>query len=169
MVTKHSSPKRQPSITPVLLKQLSARLESLNTNQTTGRKRKRPLSSKVFALTSKRWKQLKDEEKAEKEEQKKGKKRGKQKQNANGKGKQKKCVDKENLENDDWNCNICNSSFFDEQKNEIASRWVQCTNCTSTSHVKCIDQLHQNLFSFESDSEEDYLCPVCFYMEPDDK
>ena len=64
----------------MLLKQLSDRLESLNTNQTTGRKRKHPLSSTVFALTSKQWKQLKDEEKAEKEEQKKAnKKRGKQK------------------------------------------------------------------------------------------
>ena len=98
------------------------------------------------------------------------KKKGKQKQNASGKGKERKSVDKENPDdNDDWNCDICNSSFFDEEKNEIVSRWVQCTNCSSTSHVQCIDQLHQNLFSFESDSEEDYLCPVCFYMVPDDK
>ena len=80
MVTKHISSKHQSSITQVLLNQLSDRLESLNTNQTTGRKRKRPLSSTVFALTSKQWKQLKDEEKAEKEEKKKAnKKRGKQK------------------------------------------------------------------------------------------
>eukprot|EP00731_Ephydatia_muelleri_P028966 Em0020g610a len=75
MVTKHISSKHQSSITQVLLNQLSDRLESLNTNQTTGRKRKRPLSSTVFALTSKQWKQLKDEEKAEKEEKKKANKK----------------------------------------------------------------------------------------------
>ena len=38
-----------------------------------------------------------------------------------------------------------------------------------TSHVKCIDQPHQDLFSFESDNDEDHFCPECFYKEPDDK
>ena len=47
--------------------------------------------------------------------------------------------------------------------------WVQITNCKCTSHVKCIDQPHQDLFSVESDNDEDYFCPECFYKEPDDK
>ena len=68
----------------------------------------------------------------------------------------------------DWNCLICNSSFIDEEENEIECMWVQCTNCKCTTHVNCIDQLHQDLFSFESDNEEDYFCPECFYKEPDD-
>ena len=101
--TKHTGPKLQSSITPVLLKQLSDRLDSLEANSKTARKRKCPLSSAVFALTSKRWKQLIDEEKAEKEKQKLLNKKGKQKLFAKGKGKQKKGVDMEKEADDNWN------------------------------------------------------------------
>lgn len=68
---KHIGPKLQSGIIPVLLKQLSDRLDSFEANnKTAGRKRRCPLPSVVFALTSKHWKQLKDEEIAEKEKQK---------------------------------------------------------------------------------------------------
>ena len=45
-------------------------------------------------------------------------------------------IDKENLENDDWNCNICYSSFFDEQKNEIANRCMGTMN-KLYQHITC--------------------------------
>ena len=103
------------------MKQLSDLLDSLEANsKTAGRKRKRPLFSAVFAFISKRWKQLIDEEKAEKEYQKLLKKKGKQKpkkeeqkQRAKGKDKQRKaCEDVEKEADEDRNCHTSNSSFI---------------------------------------------------------
>ncbi|KAL5469010.1 hypothetical protein EMCRGX_G030179 [Ephydatia muelleri] len=71
----------------------------------------------MVAIT-KHWKQLKDEEIAEKEKQKLVKKKGKQTQNAKGKVKQRKGLDVEKGADVNWNCLICNSSFFDKEENE---------------------------------------------------
>ena len=71
-----TSHRLQSSITPVLTKHLSEWLQTLEKkDKAKGTTRKRPLSSSVYALTSKRWKQLQEEEIAEKERQKQEKKK----------------------------------------------------------------------------------------------
>ena len=37
-------------------------------------------------------------------------------------------------------------------------------NAQSASHVNCISQLHQSLSDLDKDDE--YLCPECFFTEP---
>ena len=54
----------------VINKHLSERLHLLHQGNQTGKKRKHSVSSSIYALTSKRWRQLQDEEKSIKEENK---------------------------------------------------------------------------------------------------
>ena len=137
-------------------------------DKATGKKRKCSLTSSVFALTSKRWKQLHEEEIAEKErlKQEKAKKRKQSKKRKQKKGKDSEGKDVKKVNAEDWICLTCDGSFFSDEDNDVVSKWVQCTSCKSTTHVSCISLLHHNLFSFESDENEEYLCPECFFTEP---
>ena len=119
----------------------------------TKRKRKRSLSSTVFALTSKLWKQLHEEEIAEKERQKQEKKEKAMKRKKNTKResrKKGKVKDVKEVDAENWICLTCDESFFSDEDNNVDSKWVQCKSCKSTTHASCISLLHHNLFSFES-------------------
>ena len=63
---------------------------------------------------------------------------------------------------EDWNCLICNSSFINKEENEKrVHMWVQCIKLQMYFTFE-IDQLYQDLFSFESDNDEDCFCQECF-------
>ncbi|KAL5516280.1 hypothetical protein EMCRGX_G001566 [Ephydatia muelleri] len=110
------------AVTPILTKHLVERLVSLSKPANKiGKKRNRPLSCGVYALTSKRWRELREAE--EQEKLLKKSKKGKAKKEKGGKGMvaSKKKGGKERVEkqkNDsDWECIVCMSSFYqDEEK-----------------------------------------------------
>ena len=60
-----------------------------------------------------------------------------------------------------FTCNAVSKTFIIYSVHR-ACGYKSHANCKCTSHVKCIDQPHQDLFSFESDNDEDYFCPECF-------
>ena len=106
---------------------------------------------------------MQEEEKSITEMGKKKLKKNKKQNTDKGK---KKAVSKESDKIDkEWICVVCNSSFNDDEENEDPCDWVQCNMCKVTSHVNCIPLLHQNLFSFSPDDEEEYLCPDCYFIE----
>ena len=128
----------------------------------TGKKRKRSLFSSVYALTSKIWRELREAEELEKSQ--KGRKKGKKKK-GKGKvegGKQGGGKGKEKQKNEgDWKCRACNSSFSQDEE----CKWIQYDKCKEASHIDCIPDLHRMLFTFDTNKEDEYLCPTCWYME----
>lgn len=52
---------------------------------------------------------------------------------------------------------ICEASFFDDEDNIVECKQVQYTKCKGVSHVYCISQLHQNLFSSDTVKNEECL------------
>ena len=150
----------------------------------------------MYALTSKKWRELHEAEEAEKKfkkQSKKGVEKGKGKKgNEKGKGKKgdekgkgkkgdekgkgkkgdekgkgKKRAEKQGMidqtdEDDsggDWKCMVCDFSFFQQQEDGVECKWVQCQKCDETLHVTCIPEVHRIYFSFDSEDEEEYICP----------
>ena len=62
---------------------------------------------------------------------------------------------------EDWICLTCDVSFFNDEENGVERKWVQCSKCQSISHINCISQLQ-----FDLDEDDKYLCPECFFTEP---
>ena len=156
----------------------------------------------MYALTSKKWQELREAEEDEKKSKKtskkgvekgkgkKGDEKGKGKKEVEkgkgkkevekGKGKKgdekgigKKRAEKQGMidqkdEDDsggDWKCMVCDSSFFQQEEDEVECKWVQCQKCDETSHVTCIPQVHRIYFSFESEDEE--VCLNCINLAED--
>ena len=145
--------KQPAAVSPSCFMVERLRIFSMPAKQT-GKKRKRSLSSSVYALTSKIWRELCEAEEQEKSQ--KGKKKGKIKKRkgkveggkqGGGKGKEKqKYVG-------DWKCRACNSSFSQDEENGKECKWIQCDKCKEASHIDCIPDLHRMLFTFDTNKE----------------
>ena len=103
--------------------------------------------------------------KKKKGKKKKGKKKkgkGKVEGGKKGEGKGK---EKQISEGDDWECRRCNTSFSQDEENGNECKWIQCDKCKEASHIDCIPDLHRMLFTVDTNKEDEYLCPTCWYME----
>ena len=95
-----------------------------------------------------------------------------ERQEGDEKGKGKKRAEKQGMidqkdEDDsggDWKCMVCDSSFFQQEEDGVECKWVQCDE---TLHVTCIPDVHRVYFSFESEDEEEYICPNCTNLAKD--
>ena len=90
------------------------------------------------------------------------KKKGKEKVEGGKKG-EGKGKEKQISEGDDWElCRGCNTSFSQDEENGNECKWIQC----DASHIDCNHaDLLRMLFTFDTNNEDEYLCPTCWYME----
>ena len=62
---------------------------------------------------------------------------------------------------------VCDSSFVQQEEDSVGCKWVQCQKCDKTSHATCISEVQRIYFSFESNDEEEYICPNCINLAKD--
>lgn len=121
---------------------------------------KRPLPSVITSDLGKSFLEEKEKEKSDKEHAKLAKK-----------AKKSAKKPKKNTLDEDWTCNICKSSWFDEDDAGIVSKWVECDLCKKQFHFNCVPIIHLNKFQLDipdsDDDEYSFMCMDCTELNDD--
>lgn len=72
---------------------------------------------------------------------------------------------------EDWFCKVCGGRYSSELILKTGKKWIECDECKSAYHIRCVPKKHLNTYGIEESDEDEevqFVCHNCISDSDDD-